>query len=103
MLEHLAAPLLRGQPDPRHEREAIACEAAVGAERLHGADEAGALAGRAVGQHGDERERLVDHRREREIGAQAQADDAHLERLRYGLALHPAFDAQGVDAGVGCR
>ncbi|MDT4842989.1 hypothetical protein FQZ97_769060 [compost metagenome] len=62
LLEDLAAPLLGGQPEPGHEREAVARQAAVGAQRFDGADQSGASAHGAIGQYGDQRQGLVDQR-----------------------------------------
>ncbi len=94
VLEHLAVALLGGEPEPRHHGQAIAREAAIGAELLGLPDQAGAPGLRAVGQRGDQRHALADERFEGDARVGADRYHPPLEQLGQRLAAEPCLHRQ---------
>ncbi|CAJ0701996.1 hypothetical protein LMG18102_03610 [Ralstonia mannitolilytica] len=112
VLEDLAVPLLRGQPEPRHDGQAIAREAAVCAELLCQADQARAFGLGAIGQRGDQRDALAEQRLERDACIGADGHHAPFEQLGERFTTEPGFHRevrerpvafQRVEAARGCE
>ena len=94
VLQHLAVALLRRQPEPGHDGQAIAREAAVCTKLLSQADEPGALGLRAIGQGRDQRHALAEQRFERNARVGADRHHAPLEQIGERLAAEPRFHRQ---------